>query len=222
MSNLIIKTRQSSETQSGCCYGYSSFWAKGQLKLPDQAATYEIPLTNEIIKEQWSQIIPMSSKRLANFYIDYWNQNDLVNDIKKGLTHIGDAFVIGYVGLIFGHALAIKKVDEDKYQFFDSNIGIYEFDSTELDKLFSDYIHPVYKKFFYCLTLDYIPANNLSPDLLGNLIATAYITACKIIAAPIGIFKYLEALFALIGKLLSNEKLNSNSAQPNETTALMA
>ncbi|KTD76569.1 hypothetical protein [Legionella waltersii] len=216
MTKPIIKTRQSSKSGLGCCYGYSSFWAKGQLHLPVQDVTYEIPLTNAIFDEQSSQIMPMHSKRLASFYIDYWNKKELLDDIKKGLKNVGDAFVIGYLGVIAGHALAIKKIDEDKYQFFDCNVGVYELDGKELDKLFSDYIDPLYQKLFYGLTLEYIPANGLSPDLIENILATAYIVACKLISTPIGVFRYLESLCELIGTLVLSEKLNSNNEQPHE------
>lgn len=222
MPRLIIRTRQSSQALVGCCYGYSSFWARGQLNLPHQERIHEIPLNSEIAAEQWSQAIPTGKqRRLANFYIDYWHQNDLIDDIKKGLTNIGDAFVISYLGAFAGHALAIKKIGEDRYQYFDCNIGVYEFDSTELDKLFSDYISPRYQKIFYGLVLEHVPANDVSPDLLGNVLATAYIAACKIISTPIGIFKYIESLVALIAHLVSNEIGNSNNAPHNESTALI-
>lgn len=224
MPKLIIKTRQSSNTKMGCCYGYSSFWAKGKLVLTKttQNNNNEIPLTQEIFDEQWSQYFPSEGQRLLNFYIDYWHKNDFINDVKKGLANVNDAVVIGYQGLIFGHALAIKKIAENKYQYFDCNEGLYEFDGNELDNLFTDYIFPVYQKMFYGLVLDYLPANkDISQGHgLENVIATAYVGLCKIISAPIGIFKHLQPLLELIC-LAWSRMLDTSSTEVNQDESLL-
>ncbi|HIF0226711.1 TPA: hypothetical protein ACXYKD_003679, partial [Legionella anisa] len=56
----IFNLKQSSKTKLGACYGYSFFWAKGNLALPENAeeTEKEIPLTEDIVYAQWSQFIP--------------------------------------------------------------------------------------------------------------------------------------------------------------------
>ena len=78
----IFNLKQSSKTKLGACYGYSFFWAKGNLALPENAeeTEKEIPLTEDIVYAQWSQFIPSAkSGWIPGMYLD-WNEAGLTKN----------------------------------------------------------------------------------------------------------------------------------------------
>lgn len=226
MPRPTIKTRQSPSSVVGACYGYSTLWAKGILNIsidneqPDNTIT--LPLNAAILYVQWlTQFSPVWAQRLPNFYMD-WEEDVFLKDAKDKLQNIGDAVVIGYSGMIGGHALALKKTGDSKYEYFDCNEGVYELDDTDLKNFFSDYLHPIYKKVFYGLTLEYLPADkNFAPDSIKNTIAAVWTFGCKIITAPIiGIGRYIKSLVELVSSS-SYVNLKTETVIPHESTSLI-
>jgi hypothetical protein len=232
MPQPILKLHQPLSGFPGLCYGYSTLWSKGYkgLGIPENIQNNNtqdnvIELIDSAgVRAVQYHLTASCAQRLPNFYMD-WEEEVILKDLKAKLQNTNDAVVIVYHGAIGGHVLAIKKVDNNVYHYFDCNTGIYELTHSEIDQLFSHYMHPNYKKILYGFTLEYIPAgNDFTPDTMENIMASVWVAGCKIVTAPtVGIFRYIQSLCELvcsIPDLITG--INSPQNQLTESTPLIS
>ncbi|PWY55583.1 hypothetical protein DGG96_10740 [Legionella qingyii] len=201
--NKILNLKQSSQTLIGDCYGYSLFWAKGKLVLPKDAekSKREIPLTLDIDNAQWSQFIPnKKSAWTIDIYMD-WRKEQIQKDIQEMLIQDNDTVILKYFGLIGGHALAIKKIADDRYQYFDCNDGIYEFSTDEFSKIINKITSGLYGKTFYAFGMEKISTSvDFDPNIIKNIFAATVLICAKILTSPIGIGRLAFTLFEIISE----------------------
>ncbi|MCE0724009.1 MULTISPECIES: hypothetical protein [Legionella] len=197
----ICNLKQSSKSKLGACYGYSFFWAKGKLTLPENAKEkeQEIPLTEAIECVQWSQFIPSAkSEWIPDVYMD-WNEEAITKDIQKMLVNNGDAVILKYFGLIAGHALSIKKIDDGIYHYFDCNDGIYEFSDEEFPAIIKKVTCSWYSKLFYGFGLEKVSADtDFEPSIIKNIFAVAFFFCAKILTSPIGAGRLAFTLYEIL------------------------
>ncbi|KTD41093.1 hypothetical protein [Legionella parisiensis] len=197
----ICNLKQSSKTKLGACYGYSFFWAKGKLTLPKSNGVMrkELPLTEAIECAQWCQFIPSKkSEWIANVYMD-WSKYEIIKDMQEMLVNNGDAVILKYFGLVAGHALSIKKIDEGIYQYFDCNDGIYEFNDEEFPEIMKKISFGTYGKFFYGFGLEKVSADaDYEPSIIKNLFAEAFLFCAKILTSPIGAWRLAFTLYEFL------------------------
>jgi len=195
----IKQLKQSSRTILGCCYGYSYFWSRGKLELPE--TTPELELNDEIELAQFFQVLPSGkSEWIPDVTID-WNKTAIEDNLKKLLVNNNDAVVLKYFGLVGGHALAIKKIDNDLYEFFDCNDGIYSFTSSEFGEIINKITDDFYGKFFYGFGMEKISADeNFHPSIIKNTYAAAYLFCARLLTLPIGIGRLVLSFFEYINK----------------------
>ncbi|HHF0574942.1 TPA: hypothetical protein ACTUT5_001196 [Legionella anisa] len=225
----IFNLKQSSKTKLGACYGYSFFWAKGNLALPENAeeTEKEIPLTEDIVYAQWSQFIPSAkSGWIPGMYLD-WNEDEITKDIKTMLVNNGDAVILKYFGLICGHALSIKKIDEGIYHYFDCNDGIYEFKDEEFPEIIQKITRGKYSKFFYGLGLEKVSAHaDFEPSIIKNIFAAALLLCGKLFTTPAGVSRLLFTMFEFLSeqcdKLVKSMSDFISTKHDNDTTETVA
>ena len=181
---------QSSKTTFGSCYGYSLVWSRGELDT-NQVRKGELPLPKEVTNAQFYQQLPTKqTKSLPGLYMD-WKSQQLAEGIKQQLVNDGDAVILKYHGFLFGHALAIKKISQGKYEFFDCGEGVYEFQENEFDKVYQNIEEKFYSRVFFCFSLEKIDSDkSVSHSLFENLCIGTYIFSYLMLTRPtIGLYR---------------------------------